>query len=180
MPRAILVKTQEGKYLLAEEDTKPSLLSFAKTYRATLSLVTIRSKAKTIRKVVEALNSQGALPSQKPTVSHEVEIYVPPEPGSENQGAENTIIKKENYQEFLNQASTVKEYIKKQLMKGDSISLTSLQEWASKKEISLSKGGLSRHLQKVLDWAVGQGYSRVKEGRAYRIERAKRGEGCQI
>ncbi len=174
MPKAILVKTLEGKYLLAEENTRPSLLSFAKTYKATLSAVTVRSKGKTIRKVVEALNAQGDLPTQKPPVTNEAMIYTPPLHGNVNPGAANTIIKKDNYEEFLSQAAVVKKYIKQQLMKGEPVSLASLQKWAVTKKIKLSKGGLSRHLQKVLDWAISQGYSRIKEGRAYRITKAKR------
>ena len=93
-------------------------------------------------------------------------LYEPPE---DEEPKASTVIKKDNYKEYLGQAESVKRHIQNELVKGNPVSLMGLQEWAVAHDIELSKGGLSRHLQKVLDWAVSKGYKKIKEGRYYRI-----------
>ena len=88
MPRALMIKTKEGKYLIAAEETKPSLMTFAKAFKASLFAVTTANKPLNLRGLVEALNDMKNLPDKPPKHTREVPIYIPPgkeaEPKSSN------------------------------------------------------------------------------------------------
>jgi len=168
MGAALLIKTREGRFAVARLDMEASLVHFAESYGASIMKIETEAKPFSVREIVEKLNHPAQLLPRPPKHTCLEEIYSPKALETEKSS---TVIAKENYREFLDQAAKVKEKIKQELINGNRISLSLVQEWAEKENIKLSKGGLSRHLQRALDWAVSKGYTRIKEGRFYRIEK---------
>lgn len=77
MPESLMIKTKEGKYLLAEPQLEPSLLHFAKTYKASLFRIKTSQRPLKIKAIVDGLNKQQELPSAPPKYSEEETIYTP-------------------------------------------------------------------------------------------------------
>ncbi len=170
MTKALLVETEGGKFLLAQESMKISLMEFARVHKAKLSIVETHERPLSLREIINHLNNQEGLRGQAPEHQLTQLLWDPTTNKSEPPNTDGrTIIGKDNYQNFIQQADQVKEYIKSELVEGHWVSLQTITEWIADKDIKLSKGGISRHLQKALDWAVGQGYQKIKEGRTYRV-----------
>ena len=166
MKLAILAQTSNDRYFLGPLEAGASLLEWAKQFKGKLYKVQTAATPWTLLEIVHYLSKPDKLPVRPPHIQSRETIYEPPAKVTKSN---KTVIQKVNYQEFLDQATRVREYLKALLMKGNPISLGQITEWAIAHKITLSKGGLSRHLQKVLDDATGQGYQVIKEGRTYQV-----------
>lgn len=169
MTECLLIKTPEDKYALANTNAKHSLLGYAKTFGAEIYIVETDETPLPLKQLVKQLHNGKGLTKTKPPYKNIKPLYIP-EP-EKPKDPNRTVIEKDNYKDFLNQAQKVKDYIYSELSKGKTVSLNTIQEWAKQQKIEVSKGGLSRHLQKTLDKLVKEGYSKNKIGRSYNVSK---------
>jgi len=166
MKVALILENRKG-FLLAPVEMEPTLLELAKDQKARLYRMPWEGSVPTISDVVTRSKDAEAYMKELPGTPREL-IYEPPAPKRKKN---KTVITKGNYKDHTSRADLIKDHIKGRLMQGESLSLEKVQKWATSQGIELSKGGLSRHLQKCIEWAIERGYRKVKEGREYRIEK---------
>ena len=170
MHSALKVRLPEGGWIIADLGLQASLLEYAKTYGAKLSKVQTPETPLSNKEVLLLLNTPDEVPNQEPSGEQEELLYQPPTPEEDNNTGR-TVIDRANYADYRTQARQIQDWIRTELVSGNRVSLAKTLEWASTKEINLSKGGFSRHLQRTLDNAVDEGYTKVKSGKEYSIIR---------
>lgn len=163
--KAIMVQTRDDRYLLCPLDAQVSVISMAQHIKAKVFRVTTTETVPTLLDIAVATKNLKGLPKTPPEVENLVPVYLPTPPKERT----NTMVNKNNYQVLYDQAVMIREYLVEELKRGRSVDLTKLQAWIDQKGITLSKGGLSRHLQKSVDYMVQRGWTKVKEGRSYRV-----------
>lgn len=167
MKPVLLAQTNDGGWITAPPECQHSLQDWASKHRGKLYTAKSTQTPLSILQLVQALMKPNKLPRTQPPHRDLETIYEPPT--KSHKPRNKTVIHGENYQDFLAQAANVREHLKELLMTGKKLNLGQISDWAKARGINLSKGGLSRHLQKVLDNATGQGYQVIKEGRTYQV-----------